>query len=68
MRKLPSSVLLFLMSLPALAATQEMAGGSAPPETVDTVYVVIFGIVFIGMIAGFAVYMLKGGKDEKPDK
>ena len=68
MKKFLSSAVFFLMSLPVLAATQEMDKVNAPGETVDTVYVVIFGIIFIGMIVGFFVYLFMSDKEAKSDK
>jgi len=68
MQKFLSSAVFFLMSLPVLAATQEMDKVNAPGETVDMVYVVIFGIIFIGMIVGFFVYLFMSDKEAKSDK
>jgi hypothetical protein len=66
MRKFLSAVLLFLMSLPVLAAVNEAEGASAPAPTVDMIYVIIFGILFVGMIVGFFVYLFM--KKEDPDQ
>jgi hypothetical protein len=44
------------MLFPAWVAAQEMAP-EKPVETVSLVYVVIFGVIFLGMIVGFFVYM-----------
>jgi ammonia channel protein AmtB len=66
-RIIPSAIL-YLLSLPVFAAAEETTAASAPVETVSMVYVVIFGIVFIGMIAGFFAYMVWGGKDEPGEK
>ena len=68
MQKFLSSAVFFLMSLPVLAATQEMDKVNAPGETVDTVYVVIFGVIFIGMIIGFFVYLFMSDKEANSDK
>ena len=65
MQKFLSSAVFFLMSLPVLAATQEMDKANAPADTVDTVYVVIFGIIFIGMIVGFFIYLFMSDKADK---
>ncbi|HEU0290519.1 MAG TPA: hypothetical protein VFR39_07185 [Burkholderiales bacterium] len=65
MKKFLSSAVFFLMSLPVLAATQEMDKANAPADTVDTVYVVIFGIIFIGMIVGFFIYLFMSDKADK---
>ena len=51
-------LVLFLMPAWALAAAKEMeSAADAPAETVSMVYVVIFGIIFVGMIVGFFVYL-----------
>lgn len=68
MQKFLSSAVFFLMSLPVLAATQEMDKANAPAETVDVVYVVIFGIIFVGMIVGFFVYLYMSDKGANSDK
>jgi len=68
MKKFLSSAVFFLMSLPVLAATQEMDKANAPADTVDTVYVVIFGVIFIGMIIGFFVYLFMSDKEANSDK
>jgi len=68
MQKFLSSAVFFLMSLPVLAATQEMDKAIAPADTVDTVYVVIFGVIFIGMIIGFFVYLFMSDKEANSDK
>lgn len=59
------SLFLSLMPVFALAAAEDQAA-SAPAETVSMVYVAIFGIIFIGMIVGFFVYLWWNEKDEKP--
>jgi heme/copper-type cytochrome/quinol oxidase subunit 3 len=68
MKKLLSTVVFFLMSLPVLAAAQEMDKANAPAETVGVVYVAIFGILFIGSIIGFFVYLHMTDKEVKSDK
>lgn len=68
MQKFLSTVVFFLMSLPVLAATEEVSKADAPVETVGTIYIVIFGIIFIGMIVGFFAYLMWGEKDKKPDQ
>ena len=68
MQKSLSTVVFFLMSLPALAAAQEMDRANAPAETVGMVYIVIFGVIFVGMIAGFFIYLYWGDKGEKPNQ
>ena len=56
MHKVSTAVVLFLMSCGAFAAEMESAA-DAPAELVDVMYVVIFGILFVGMIVGFFLYM-----------
>jgi hypothetical protein len=56
------------MSLPILAATKEMDAATKPAETVDMVYVIIFGVIFFGAIVGFFVYLFMSDKNEKSDK
>ena len=68
MQKLLSTIVLFLMSLPLLAATKEMEGAPAPVETVDMLYVVIFGVVFFGMIIGFFIYLFMSDKKKTDQK
>lgn len=68
MQKLLSSVVFFLMSLPVLAATEDVGRADAPVETVGMVYVVIFGVLFIGSIVGFFIYLYMNEKKSKKDQ
>jgi heme/copper-type cytochrome/quinol oxidase subunit 2 len=68
MKQLMSAVTMFLVSCWAFAATKEMEGASAPVETVDTIYIVLFVVVFIAMIVGFFVYLFMTDKSEKSDQ
>lgn len=68
MKNFLSAVTLFLMSGWAWAATREMEGASAPVETVDTIYVVIFLVIFVASIIGFFVYLFMSEKKQKPDQ
>jgi dipeptide/tripeptide permease len=61
------SILLFLLSNPLLAAVREEPA-SAPVETVSMVYVVVFGLLFVGMIVGFFIYLWMNDKGEPQDK
>lgn len=54
----------FLASL-ALAADEAVS--SAPAETVSIVYVIVFGIVFVGMIVGFFAYLWWNESRRKPE-
>lgn len=64
MNKILSTVVFFLMSCPVLAAVNEMDAKSAPPETVSMVYVVLFGVLFVGIVAGFFIYLWWSTKDK----
>jgi hypothetical protein len=68
MKKILSAITLFLMSCWAFAATKEMEGASAPVDTVDMIYVVIFIVVFVGSIIGFFIYLWMNEKKQKPDQ
>ena len=68
MNRLLSVAVLFLLSLSVFAATEESAAATAPVETVSMVYVVLFGVIFVGLIVGFFAYMMWGGKDEPEQK
>lgn len=67
MLKLLSAVMLFLMSSPLFAAAKEMEAASPPSETVDLVWVVVFGVIFVGMIIGFFVYLWHTEKNRKAE-
>ena len=67
MSKLLSAITLFLLSSPLLAATKEMDAASAPAETVDMVWVVVFIVLFIGSIIGFFIYLFMTDKDKKEE-
>ncbi len=64
------SMLCTLVTLFAAAAAiaQDEAASSAPPETVSIIYVVLFALVFIGMIAGFFIYLWWNEREVKPEK
>ncbi|MBI3043796.1 MAG: hypothetical protein HYY78_13340 [Betaproteobacteria bacterium] len=69
MHKFLSAIILYLFCSPVLlAALKDMEAPSAPAETVDMVYVVLFGIIFIGMIVGFFVYLFMNERKAKSDK
>lgn len=69
MHKFLSAIILYALSSPVLlAAMKDMEAPSAPAETVDMVYVVIFGIIFIGAIIGFFVYLFWTDRNPKSDK
>jgi hypothetical protein len=65
MSKFLSAVTLFLMSSPLFAALREMDAANAPAETVDMVWVIVFGVIFIGSIIGFFIYLFHTDKSGK---
>jgi hypothetical protein len=65
MCKVLSAVTLFLMSSPLFAAAKEM-DPNAPSETVSVVWVIIFGVIFIGSIVGFFWYLWWNERKQKP--
>src|SRR5262245_23283213 len=67
-RNFLSALTLLLLSSWALAATKEMQGANAPVETVDTIWVVVFVVIFIGSIVGFFVYLYWSDRKQKPDQ
>ena len=67
MSKILSALTLFLLSLPLLAATKEMDAASAPAETVDMVWVIVFAVIFIGAIVGFFIYLFMTDKGKTPE-
>lgn len=67
MNRILLPIIMFLLSGAAYAA-KEMDAASAPADTVSTVYVVIFGVLFIGMIVGFFVYLFMSDKKNPEDK
>lgn len=68
MSKFLSAIALFLMSSPLFAAAKEMEAASAPAETVDVMWVVVFGIVFLGSIVGFFIYLWVREKSSNQEK
>ena len=62
------SLAFWLLSSAAFAATKEIEQ-NAPVETVDMIYVVLFGVIFIGMIVGFFIWMwISDGKKTEDNK
>jgi uncharacterized membrane protein (DUF485 family) len=66
MNKLLSMLFLFLLQLPLLAAAQERDVANAPVETVSIAVVIAFGVIFLGMIVGFFIYLFM--KKEEPQQ
>lgn len=65
MQKLLSYIVPFMLSLPVLAATEEMQGANAPVETVSTVYVVLFCVGFVGAVVAFFAFLWWNDKRSK---
>lgn len=65
MSRFVSAALSFLLALSTSVFAQEAERSSAPVETVSMVYVVIFAVIFIGMIVGFFIYLFM--TDKKPE-
>jgi hypothetical protein len=63
-----TSVTVLSLLAAAAAYAQDEAASSAPPETVSIIYVALFGLVFIGMIVGFFVYLFWRERDVKAEK
>lgn len=63
-----TSVAVISLLAAAAAFAQDEAASSAPPETVSIIYVALFGLVFIGMIVGFFVYLFWRERDVKAEK
>jgi hypothetical protein len=57
-----------LALLPVFVLAQEREVSNAPVETVSMVYVVVFGVIFIGMISGFFFYLFWGERKVKPEQ
>jgi hypothetical protein len=66
MNKLLSMLFLFLLQLPLFAAAQERDVANAPVETVSIAVVIAFGVIFLGMIVGFFIYLFM--KKEEPQQ
>jgi hypothetical protein len=60
------SIVFWMLSSAAYGAAKELEA-NAPVETVSMIYVVIFGIVFVGMIVGFFVYLFMTDKKAPED-
>ncbi|HSC96925.1 MAG TPA: hypothetical protein VLC73_18360 [Burkholderiales bacterium] len=67
MLKLLSALTLFLMSSPLFAAAKEMEAATPPSEPVDMVWVVVFGVIFVGMIIAFFAYLWFTEKNRKAE-
>jgi hypothetical protein len=68
MFKFLSAVTLFLISSTLFAAAKEMEAATAPSETVDVIWVIAFGVVFLGSVIGFFVYLWHTEKNRKREE
>lgn len=68
MRNLLSAVSLFLATCWALAANVEEAANQPPVPTVSMVYVVLFILLFLGLIVGFFGYLFWNEKRKTRDQ
>jgi heme/copper-type cytochrome/quinol oxidase subunit 2 len=66
--RLFSALPLLLMSCWAFAANLEDAAAAAPVPTVSLVYVVLFAVLFFGIIGGFFAYLVYTWRNEKDKK
>jgi hypothetical protein len=66
MNKLISTLFVLLLQLPVMAAAQEREVANAPVETVSMGVVIAFGVIFVGMIVGFFIYLF--AKKEEPEQ
>ena len=64
MKRTLSAIVFYLMSLPAIAATGEAKAAEAAVEPLGTPYVILIGLVFIGLLIGFGMYYLRWDKEE----
>ncbi len=68
MFKFLSAITLFLMFSSLLAAAKEMEAATAPSETVDIIWVIVFAVVFLGSIIGFFVYLWHTERNRKREE
>jgi len=69
MRKWLSGIVLLLLSAPLLAAvSQGEEGGGPPSEPVDVIWVVVFAVIFFGMIGYFFWYLWQNERKRTPEE
>ena len=64
MKRILSAMLLFLTSLPAIAVTGDTSAAEAAIEPLGTPYVVLIGLIFLGLLVGFWMYYMRWDKEE----
>lgn len=60
MKRVLASTVVFLLSSPLARAIQDIAPADAPPETVGKMWIILFGVLFVGVIIGFFYFLLRG--------
>ena len=65
MKKLISGIALFLLSLPVLALDDEAAAVVAPQVEADPTGMIVFAVVLVGMIGGYAYVIWRGEQKKK---
>ena len=65
MKRALSAIAFSLMSLPAIAATEEAKAAEAAIEPLGTPYVILIGLIFIGLLVGFWMYYMRWDEEEK---
>jgi len=67
MKRIGTTVALFLMTLPAWAAEQQDASVPDAIEPLSTPYLVLIGLAFIGILAGMGWYYMRwDDEDDRP--
>lgn len=61
------SALVSFLVAGSVYAQDEIAGRGPPTETVSLVWVVVFGVIFVGMIVGFFLYLWWNERKKKND-
>jgi hypothetical protein len=56
------------MTFLALAANMEETANAPPVETVPLMYVVLFVVLFLGLVIGFFAYLYWNEKRKTPDQ
>jgi len=64
MNRILSAMVFFLVSLPAIAITGDTNAAEAAVEPLGTPYVILIGLVFIGLLVGFGMYYLRWDNEE----
>ena len=59
------AIFLSLMSFPAIAAIGETSAAEAAIDPLGTPYVILIGLIFIGLLVGFWMYYMRWDEEEK---